>query len=179
MVTNQRNIIDASWRCFTSFSMTLPNPRRQRVAAPAALPAQGRSPGYPDSMRSHYLAQKHMLPLCQATRTNDPSLSTMEACADRASMRQAPIAGGLGARCAPDGEREGQSPLAPHDSGRDREAGSARGKARSHPHHGGRNREAGIARGGARSQICWHHQSSREREGQSPLANIVSAVEHF
>ena len=35
-----------------------------------------------------------------------------EACAGALIMRQASLAGGLGARCAPSGEREGRSPLA-------------------------------------------------------------------
>src|SRR4051812_1732609 len=42
----------------------------------------------------------------------DPALGITKACADTVLVRQASIAGGLGARCAPSGEREGQSPLA-------------------------------------------------------------------
>jgi hypothetical protein len=39
-------------------------------------------------------------------------LEIPEACAGALIMQQASFAGGLGARCAPSGEREGQSPLA-------------------------------------------------------------------
>src|SRR6187455_210030 len=47
---------------------------------------------------------------------NDPALGTTEACAGALIMRQASLAGGLGACYAPNGEREGQSPLAEHES---------------------------------------------------------------
>jgi len=43
---------------------------------------------------------------------HDPGFGTTKACAAATIMRQALLAGGSGARCAPDGEREGQSPLA-------------------------------------------------------------------
>ena len=42
----------------------------------------------------------------------DPGLSIPKASTDALILLQAFIAGGLGARCAPNGEREGQSPLA-------------------------------------------------------------------
>ena len=43
---------------------------------------------------------------------NKPALGTTEACAQGLILILASFAGGLGARCAPNGEREGQSPLA-------------------------------------------------------------------
>src|SRR6188508_304006 len=43
---------------------------------------------------------------------HDSSISTTEACTGRLIVRQASYAGGSGARCAPGGEREGQSRLA-------------------------------------------------------------------
>ena len=43
---------------------------------------------------------------------NDPAFGMLEACADGFILYQAAIAGGLGACYAPNGEREGQSPLA-------------------------------------------------------------------
>jgi hypothetical protein len=41
-----------------------------------------------------------------------PALGITEACAGAQIMHQTSLVGGLGARCAPNGEREGQSPLA-------------------------------------------------------------------
>ena len=41
-----------------------------------------------------------------------PALGTTETCAGAAIVRQASVAGGLGACYAPSGEREGQRPLA-------------------------------------------------------------------
>ena len=45
-----------------------------------------------------------------------PALGTPEACADDAGMRQASLAGGSGARGAPDGEREGTARSQKHTS---------------------------------------------------------------
>src|SRR6476620_6247616 len=61
----------------------------------------------------------------------DPRLDATEACADAAIVRQASLAGGLGACYAPSGEREGQSPLA--SCIRAAPDNEDRGKARSHP----------------------------------------------
>src|SRR4051812_25519677 len=42
----------------------------------------------------------------------DQELRILKACTDALIVRQASLAGGSGARCAPGGEREGRSPLA-------------------------------------------------------------------
>ena len=67
---------------------------------------------------------------------------TTEAYAGAIILRQASIAGGSGACYAPDGEREGRSPLAFAKAHMLRQSvGSARGKARSHPSLEIKNRE--------------------------------------
>ena len=89
-----------------------PARRGQRAAAPSALPTRGFAPGYPDLI--HPYAERLM---CMPTGRSEPAAAdqaggTPEACADGLIVRQASRAGGLGACYAPNGEREGQSPLA-------------------------------------------------------------------
>src|SRR4026209_1434233 len=72
----------------------------------------------------------------------DPALGITEACAEAAIVRQASLAGGLGACYAPNGEREGRSRLAnltswEHEGQRPR---ASRQPCGSNGGHGGRSR---------------------------------------
>src|SRR4051812_43197439 len=88
--------------------------RRQGAAAPPAPPAQGFAPGNPDSMHVSAERLARMLMGEVELAAYDPSFGTTEACAEDLILICAFFAGGLGARCAPNGEREGRSPLAEH-----------------------------------------------------------------
>src|SRR5262245_31737327 len=97
----------------------------------------------------------------------NPALGTTEACTDGLIVRQASVAGGLGACYAPNGEREGQSRLANITL---RERNGARGAKPPRKHHTlGAKRSA---RGGAASQsphFGCERESERGREGRSRL----------
>ena len=85
---------------------------RQGWAATPALPAGAAAPRNPDLMQTNIEHQVWM-PVGRLMRQQkDISVSTTEASTDAIITRQASIAGGSGACYAPDGEREGQRPLA-------------------------------------------------------------------
>jgi hypothetical protein len=82
---------------------------------------------------------------------DDLALSTTEACAGALIVRQASVAGGLGACYAPNGEREGRSRLANTTPTSD-----------------------WIGECEGRSRLAWFSANAAptgEREGQSPLAS--------
>src|SRR6478736_5487970 len=81
---------------------------RQGATAPPAPPARGAAPGNPDLMRLRYEGQARMLMGRLAQVAAHAHFDITKPCTDGLIVRQAACAGGLGARCAPSGEREGR-----------------------------------------------------------------------
>ena len=85
---------------------------RQGWTATPAPPARGVAPGNPNLMLGYAKRFVRMLTGKVEQAAANADFGTQEACTGATIMQQASIAGGLGARCAPNGEREGQSHLA-------------------------------------------------------------------
>jgi hypothetical protein len=100
--------------------------RRQGAAAPPAPLARDCVPWNPDSMHS-YAKRLARMPTGRVEQAiHDPAIGITKACTQGLMVILASFAGGSGACAAPDGEREGQSPLAEREpSVRERGAGRA------------------------------------------------------
>src|SRR5215213_1400448 len=86
--------------------------RRPGAAAPPAPPARDCVPWIPDSMHGCAERLARMLTGNVEPASFNACFGIPYACADGLMVRQASLAGGLGAGYALSGEREGRSPLA-------------------------------------------------------------------